>query len=95
MLNQPVPRTVIAPTNPSIGAQSREVPVTGIGTLPYCPNCGRHGPMDCMTLGDGSAWPNAVVICGPQSQGGCGNYWFLSSRWPDNMRTLVPISENL
>ncbi len=88
LLNQPIPRTVVVPTNPTMNAQTREVPVLGIGTIPYCPNCGRNGPIHALALGDGASWPNQVAICGRIGNEGCGIYWYLAPRPPHDLRLL-------
>ena len=78
----------MVPTNPTMNAESREVPVSGVGTVPYCPNCGRHGPIDALTLGDGASWPNLAVLCGRVGPEGCGIYWCLAARPPHGLRLL-------
>lgn len=88
LLNSKIPKFVVAPTCQEIGIESREVSVTGIGTVKKCPNCGRKGPIDALTLGDGSVWPNLVIVCGKIGSNGCGLFWSLSPEIPDNIHTL-------
>ena len=89
MLNKPIPSTIVAPENKALEAPSRAVEVTGAGTLPECPNCGRKGPLDVLTVGDGATWPNMVVVCGRSpSKGGCGVYWCLTPVRPHDLRSV-------
>ena len=89
LLNQPIPRAIIVPTNVDVGVESHEKIVTGIGTVPKCPCCGRFGPIDVLTLGDGTTWPNIVYICGRLPNGiGCGLYWAITPRPPQDLKLL-------
>jgi len=93
LLNNPIPLAVIVPTNQELGVETYEATVTGIGTFPSCPNCGRSGPIDALTLGDGTQWPNVVVICGRLPNDiGCGLYWALMPQPPHDLKLL---NENL
>lgn len=89
MLNKPIPSTIIVPENKALEAPSRAVKVSGVGTLPECPNCGRKGPLDVLTLGDGTSWPNMVVICGwtPAAKG-CRLFWCMSPVRPHDLRSV-------
>lgn len=89
LLNRPIPRRVVAPTNEALEAESRAVDVTGVGTYPECPNCGRKGPVDALMLGDGATWPNVVVVCGRLHDVGCGMWWGLTPNRPLDYRPVV------
>jgi len=89
LLNRSIPRTVVVPTNEALGVSSRPVEVSGVGTYPKCPNCGRDGPVDALTLGNGAEWPNVVVVCGRLHGVGCGVWWALTPNRPLDLRTVV------
>ena len=89
--NQKIPRNIIAPSSTEMGVESREVNVTGIGTVKACPNCKRAGPIDIMTLGDGTTWPNMVVVCGRTGDIGCGLFWSLASHIPHDLTLIESI----
>lgn len=86
MANRPIPKAVVTPNGEN--SPSREVAVKGIGTVPNCPSCGRKGPIDALTLGDGVTWPNMVVICGIVGDIGCGLYWSLTPTRLDDLHEL-------
>jgi len=92
LLNKKIPLAVIAPTSEEMGVDSRKVTVTGTGTYESCPNCGRKGPVDALTLGDGTDWPNVVVVCGRLPNAGCGLFWAIVPQPPHDLKLL---NENL
>ena len=76
-----IPKVVLTPDQPNLGAGARHAPVYGASVVDECPNpdCQRQGPIDALMLGPLNIWPNIVVICGDE---GCGVFWAMISAPP-------------
>ena len=95
LLDKPIPKRVLCPVNEELNQPAREADVLGISVLDRClnPNCNREGPLDALILGPLNVFPNLVIICGDEQDGGCGVFWAMTGG-PPAQTMWLGIDEN-